>query len=107
MSAVRALAGTWLSPGLFTLFGSPLGSTLLRHFTAAGKAVSGSTLPATTRVLVLLRASRIDGCGFCADMQRRGAAHRAGGGHRRRQRLQPADVIACWPAGDHQPGRFG
>ncbi|GGS29857.1 alkyl hydroperoxide reductase AhpD [Streptomyces humidus] len=57
------------------LYGNPLGSALLKHFAAAGKAVSGSTLPATTRDLVLLRASQINGCGFCTDMHAKDAAH--------------------------------
>jgi AhpD family alkylhydroperoxidase len=47
----------------------------LRHINSAGKALSDSTLPATTRDLVLLRASQINGCGFCTDMHTKDAAH--------------------------------
>ncbi|MDX2678258.1 carboxymuconolactone decarboxylase family protein [Streptomyces sp. NY05-11A] len=57
------------------LFGSPLAGTLLKHFGAAGKAVSDSSLPVATRDLVLLRASQINGCGFCTDMHSKDAAH--------------------------------
>ncbi|MFI5798168.1 carboxymuconolactone decarboxylase family protein [Streptomyces sp. NPDC051677] len=57
------------------LFGSPLAGALLKHFGAAGKAVTDSSLPATTRDLVLLRASQINGCGFCTDMHSKDAAH--------------------------------
>lgn len=57
------------------LFEHPLATTLMKHLTAAGRAVAGSTLPATTRDLVLLRASQINGCGFCTDMHTKDAAH--------------------------------
>ena len=39
----------------------------LKHFVAAGRAVKG-TVPAATQELVKLRASQINGCGFCTDM---------------------------------------
>jgi AhpD family alkylhydroperoxidase len=37
--------------------------------------VSDSTLPAATQKLVKLRASQINGCGFCTDMHTKDAAH--------------------------------
>jgi AhpD family alkylhydroperoxidase len=37
--------------------------------------VSDSTLPAATQELVKLRASQINGCGFCTDMHSKDAAH--------------------------------
>jgi AhpD family alkylhydroperoxidase len=37
--------------------------------------VSDSTLPAATQELVRLRASQINGCGFCTDMHTKDAAH--------------------------------
>ncbi len=57
------------------LLENPTGARILRHFIAAGKAASESTLPAATRELVLLRASQINGCGFCVDMHTKDAAH--------------------------------
>jgi AhpD family alkylhydroperoxidase len=50
------------------LFGNPVAGKFLRHIVSAGKVVADSTLPAATRELVLLRASQINGCGFCTDM---------------------------------------
>ncbi|MEU8676941.1 carboxymuconolactone decarboxylase family protein [Streptomyces sp. NPDC048560] len=58
------------------VFGSPLAATLMKHFNMAGKAVTDSGLPATTQELVKIRASQINGCGFCTDMHTKDAAHR-------------------------------
>ncbi|MBB5939568.1 carboxymuconolactone decarboxylase family protein [Streptomyces zagrosensis] len=57
------------------LFGNPVIGKALRHITAAGKVVADSTLPATTQELVKIRASQINGCGFCVDMHTKDAAH--------------------------------
>ncbi|WP_392674643.1 carboxymuconolactone decarboxylase family protein [Streptomyces sp. LN785] len=57
------------------LLGSPVAAKILRHVTSAGKAVSDSTLPAATQELVKIRASQINGCGFCTDMHTKEAAH--------------------------------
>ncbi|MCD9593328.1 carboxymuconolactone decarboxylase family protein [Streptomyces sp. 8ZJF_21] len=56
------------------LFGNPLLGTFLKHINSAGKAVTGSALPAATQELVKLRASQINGCGFCTDMHTKDAA---------------------------------
>lgn len=40
----------------------------LRYLASAGKVISDSSLPATTQELVRIRASQINGCGFCTDM---------------------------------------
>jgi AhpD family alkylhydroperoxidase len=56
------------------LFSSPVLGKVVRHLVSANKAVSDSTLPTTTRDLVLLRASQINGCGFCTDMHSKDAA---------------------------------
>jgi AhpD family alkylhydroperoxidase len=50
------------------LFGNPLAAKFLKYLTSAGKVLSDSTLPAATQELVRLRASQINGCGFCTDM---------------------------------------
>ncbi|OAH13049.1 carboxymuconolactone decarboxylase family protein [Streptomyces jeddahensis] len=57
------------------LFGNPVGGKVLRYINSAGKEVSGSTLPAATQELVKIRASQINGCGFCTDMHTKDAAH--------------------------------
>ena len=57
------------------LVGNPVGAKSLRYIVSAGKVVSDSTLPAATQELVKLRASQINGCGFCTDMHTKDAAH--------------------------------
>jgi AhpD family alkylhydroperoxidase len=57
------------------LLDNPVGAKFVRHITSAGKVVSDSTLPAATQRLVELRASQINGCGFCTDMHTKDAAH--------------------------------
>jgi AhpD family alkylhydroperoxidase len=47
----------------------------VKHINSAGKVVSDSALPAATQELVKLRASQINGCGFCTDMHTKDAAH--------------------------------
>ncbi len=56
------------------LFGNQVAGMFLKHLVAAGKALDKSTLPAATRELVNLRASQINGCGFCTDMHTKDAA---------------------------------
>ncbi|WP_433179792.1 carboxymuconolactone decarboxylase family protein [Actinoallomurus sp. CA-150999] len=46
-----------------------------RHLVAADRMLADSTLPAATQELVKLRASQINGCGFCVDMHTKDAAH--------------------------------
>jgi AhpD family alkylhydroperoxidase len=57
------------------LFGNPVAAKFLKYINSAGQVVSGSTLPAATQELVKLRASQINGCGFCTDMHTKDAAH--------------------------------
>ena len=57
------------------LFGNPVAAKFLKHIVSAGKVVSDSTLPAATQELVKIRASQINGCGFCTDMHTKDAAH--------------------------------
>ncbi len=57
------------------LFGSAIAGTLIKHFNAAGKAVTDSGVPAATQELVKIRASQINGCGVCLDMHTKEAAH--------------------------------
>jgi AhpD family alkylhydroperoxidase len=44
------------------------------HLVSASKALNGSGLPAETQQLVEIRASQINGCGFCLDMHTKEAA---------------------------------
>ncbi|MCX4911535.1 carboxymuconolactone decarboxylase family protein [Streptomyces sp. NBC_00878] len=56
------------------LFAVPLAMKSLKHLVSAGKVMGESTLPAATQELVRLRASQINGCGFCTDMHTKDAA---------------------------------
>ncbi|MFL6000425.1 MAG: carboxymuconolactone decarboxylase family protein [Streptomyces sp.] len=71
------------------VFASPLAGKLLKHFASAGKAVTDSGLPMTTQELVMIRASQINGCGFCLDMHTKEAA--AAG-----ETAQRLHMVAAW-----------
>ncbi|MHA6623418.1 carboxymuconolactone decarboxylase family protein [Pseudonocardia sp. DLS-67] len=51
----------------FNLNDNELGATLGKRFAGVSAAVMQSTLPKTVVELVSLRASQINGCGFCVD----------------------------------------
>ncbi|MFI2260986.1 carboxymuconolactone decarboxylase family protein [Streptomyces tubercidicus] len=55
-------------------FSSPTVGKVFKHIIAAGKVLEDSTLPIATQELVRLRASQINGCGFCTDMHSKDAA---------------------------------
>ncbi|MGH3318010.1 MAG: carboxymuconolactone decarboxylase family protein [Nocardioidaceae bacterium] len=55
------------------VFANPTAGKFLKHVVSASKVVSDSTLPAATQELVNLRASQINGCGFCTDMHTKDA----------------------------------
>ena len=57
------------------LFGTPALAKIAKYFNSADKVVSESSLPAATQELVKLRASQINGCGFCTDMHYKDALH--------------------------------
>ncbi|MGW5325255.1 carboxymuconolactone decarboxylase family protein [Streptomyces sp. NPDC004014] len=57
------------------LFENPVAGKFFRYINSAGKVLSDSTLPLATQELVKLRASQINGCGFCTDMHSKDAAH--------------------------------
>jgi AhpD family alkylhydroperoxidase len=50
-------------------------SDVTKHLIAAGRALSGSTLPTAIQELVNIRASQINGCSVCTDMHTKEAAH--------------------------------
>ena len=57
------------------LLANPDAATFLRHIASANKVFSDSTLPAATQNLMKIRASQINGCGFCTDLHTKDAAH--------------------------------
>lgn len=56
------------------LFGNDLAATFGKRFANAAMVIHRSSLPAATQELVSLRASQINGCGFCTDMHTKDAA---------------------------------
>ena len=56
------------------LFGNDLAATFGKRFANAATVIHRSSLPAATQELVSLRASQINGCGFCTDMHTKDAA---------------------------------
>jgi AhpD family alkylhydroperoxidase len=55
--------------------GNPMAMNLVKHINSAAAVLHNSTLPAATQELVKLRASQINGCGFCTDMHIKDALH--------------------------------
>jgi AhpD family alkylhydroperoxidase len=56
-------------------FGNSLGAKVMKHLYSASKVLSDSSLPVAIRHLVEIRASQINGCGFCTDMHTKEATH--------------------------------
>jgi AhpD family alkylhydroperoxidase len=67
----------------------PHAAKSLNHLIAASRAVSATGLPAATRHLVEIRASQINGCGFCTDMHTKDAL--AGG-----ESVTRLNLVAAW-----------
>ena len=55
------------------MFANPVAAKIFKHVNAAGRVVTESSLPHATQELVKLRASQINGCGFCTDMHTKDA----------------------------------
>ena len=70
-------------------YGSPVAMKLVKHINSAGAVLHNSGLPAATQELVKLRASQINGCGFCTDMHIKDALH-AG------ESQQRLNLVAVW-----------
>jgi AhpD family alkylhydroperoxidase len=68
---------------------NPMALKLVKHLNAAAAALRDSGLPAATQELVRLRASQINGCGFCTDMHTKEALH-AG------ESQQRLNLVAAW-----------
>jgi AhpD family alkylhydroperoxidase len=69
--------------------GNPMARKLVKHLNAAAAVLQNSGLPAATQELVKLRASQINGCGFCTDMHIKDALH-AG------ESQQRLNLVAAW-----------
>ena len=89
--------------------GSPVALKVVKHINSAGAILHDSALPAATQELVKLRASQINGCGFCTDMHIKDALH-AGESQQRlnlvakhRPRIRPACAASCACAGRPAP----
>ena len=57
------------------LFDNPVAMSVGKYINSAGRVITESSLPAATQELVKLRASQINGCGFCTDMHTKEALH--------------------------------
>jgi len=57
------------------LFENPAAMKFVKLLNSAGRVVTESSLPRATQELVKLRASQINGCGFCTDMHYKDAVH--------------------------------
>jgi AhpD family alkylhydroperoxidase len=57
------------------ILANPVSAKVIKHISAAGQALRSSTVPESTQELVRLRASQINGCGFCTDMHTKEALH--------------------------------
>jgi AhpD family alkylhydroperoxidase len=77
-----------MSPRL-NYFGNTVAMSFMKYINSAGKAVTDSSLPAVTQELVKIRASQINGCGYCTDMHTKDAAH-AG------ETQQRLNLVAVW-----------
>ncbi|MER6139139.1 carboxymuconolactone decarboxylase family protein [Streptomyces sparsogenes] len=58
----------------FNLMANELGAKLGKRFANVSLAIQQSSLPRATQELVMLRASQINGCGFCVDFHTKDAA---------------------------------
>jgi AhpD family alkylhydroperoxidase len=56
------------------LFTNEIGTQFAQRFAGAGRVIVRSSLPKTTQELVSLRASQINGCGWCIDLHTKEAA---------------------------------
>jgi len=55
------------------VFDSPTAGKIVKHVASAEQVLKDSPLPNATQELVKLRASQINGCGFCTDMHTKDA----------------------------------
>jgi AhpD family alkylhydroperoxidase len=58
----------------FDMFGNELGAKFAKRFANASMVIANSPLPKSTQELLGLRASQINGCGWCVDIHTKEAA---------------------------------
>ena len=58
----------------FSMFDNEIGSRFSKRFASASMVLAQSPLPMSTQELVALRASQINGCGWCVDLHTKEAA---------------------------------
>ena len=58
----------------FNMFGNEIGAKFAKRFANASLVIAQSPLPKSTQELVSLRASQINGCGWCVDLHAKEAA---------------------------------
>jgi AhpD family alkylhydroperoxidase len=58
----------------FDMFGNEIGARFAKRFANASMVIAQSPLPKSTQELVSLRASQINGCGWCTDLHTKEAA---------------------------------
>jgi AhpD family alkylhydroperoxidase len=58
----------------FNMFGNELGAKFAKRFASASTVIANSPLPKSTQELMGLRASQINGCGWCVDIHTKEAA---------------------------------
>ncbi|MEV0321624.1 carboxymuconolactone decarboxylase family protein [Streptomyces sp. NPDC050658] len=73
----------------FNFHGNPVAARAMKHLVSTGKAIAESNVPRSTLELTMLRASQINGCGFCVDMHTKDAAE-AG------ETAQRLHLVAVW-----------
>jgi AhpD family alkylhydroperoxidase len=73
----------------FNYYGNTVAAKFAKYINSAGAVLADSALPAATQELVKLRASQINGCGFCTDMHTKDALH-AG------ESQQRLNLVAAW-----------
>ena len=71
------------------LAGSPIARKVVGHLVSANRQLEDSTLPMATQRLAEIRASQINGCGFCTDMHTKDALH-AG------ETQERLNMVAAW-----------
>ncbi|MEU7576625.1 carboxymuconolactone decarboxylase family protein [Streptomyces sp. NPDC041068] len=73
----------------FDFMANPVGAKAMKHLVSVSRPVLESTLPGPTQQLVVLRASQINGCGYCVDMHTKDAAHEG-------ESAQRLHLVAAW-----------
>ena len=58
----------------FDMFGNEIGANFSKRFASTSMVIAQSPLPKSTQELVGLRASQINGCGWCVDLHTKEAA---------------------------------